>query len=51
MRRPILWFGLGQGIVVMVVALMLRAPQPAEVAAADVPRCSKAGVTTRLLTC
>jgi MFS transporter, OFA family, oxalate/formate antiporter len=25
-----LWFGLGQGIVVMVVALMLRAPRPAE---------------------
>ena len=32
-----LWFGLGQGIVVMVVALMLRAPQPAEVAAPEVP--------------
>ena len=32
-----LWFGLGQGIVVMVVALMLRAPQPAGVAAAEVP--------------
>jgi MFS transporter, OFA family, oxalate/formate antiporter len=28
-----LWFGLGQGIVVMVVALLLRAPRPAEVAA------------------
>jgi MFS transporter, OFA family, oxalate/formate antiporter len=28
-----LWFGLGQGIVVMVVALLLRAPRPAEIAA------------------
>jgi MFS transporter, OFA family, oxalate/formate antiporter len=28
-----LWFGLGQGVVVMVVALLLRAPRPAEVAA------------------
>jgi OFA family oxalate/formate antiporter-like MFS transporter len=28
-----LWFGLGQGIVVMVVALMLRAPRPGEVTA------------------
>ena len=28
-----LWFGLGQGVVVMVVALLLRAPQQAEVAA------------------
>jgi MFS transporter, OFA family, oxalate/formate antiporter len=26
-----LWFGLGQGMVIMVVALALRAPQPAEV--------------------
>ncbi len=33
-----LWFGLGQGIVVMVVALMLRAPQPAEVVAPVVAR-------------
>jgi OFA family oxalate/formate antiporter-like MFS transporter len=32
-----LWFGLGQGIVVMVVALALRAPQPAEVAASAHP--------------
>ena len=29
-----LWFGLGQGIVIMLVALLLRAPQQAEVAAA-----------------
>src|SRR5262249_55611010 len=29
-----LWFGLGQGIVVMVVALLLRAPKPAEIVAA-----------------
>jgi MFS transporter, OFA family, oxalate/formate antiporter len=28
-----LWFGLGQGFVVMVVALLLRAPRPAEVVA------------------
>jgi MFS transporter, OFA family, oxalate/formate antiporter len=28
-----LWFGLGQGIVVVVVALMLRAPEPGEVPA------------------
>jgi len=28
-----LWFGLGQGIVVMVVALLLRAPKPAEIVA------------------
>jgi OFA family oxalate/formate antiporter-like MFS transporter len=28
-----LWFGLGQGIVVMVVALLLRAPRPAEIVA------------------
>jgi MFS transporter, OFA family, oxalate/formate antiporter len=28
-----LWFGLGQGLVIMVVALALRAPQPAEVVA------------------
>src|SRR5438552_8509972 len=27
-----LWFGLGQGIVVVLVALLLRAPQPGEVA-------------------
>ena len=28
-----LWFGLGQGLVVVLVALMLRAPEPGEVAA------------------
>jgi OFA family oxalate/formate antiporter-like MFS transporter len=28
-----LWFGLGQGIVVMIVALLLRAPRPAEIVA------------------
>ena len=28
-----LWFGLGQGVVVMVVALLMRAPQPGEVVA------------------
>jgi OFA family oxalate/formate antiporter-like MFS transporter len=28
-----LWFGLGQGIVIMIVALLLRAPRPAEFAA------------------
>ena len=29
-----LWFGLGQGIVILVTALLLRAPRPAEVVAA-----------------
>jgi OFA family oxalate/formate antiporter-like MFS transporter len=29
-----LWFGFGQGIVVMMVALLLRAPKPAEIVAA-----------------
>jgi OFA family oxalate/formate antiporter-like MFS transporter len=33
-----LWFGLGQGTVIMLVALLLRAPQRAEVAAAASPR-------------
>src|SRR5918999_6493541 len=28
-----LWFGLGQGVVVMLIALMLRAPRPGEVTA------------------
>ena len=32
-----LWFGLGQGIVVMLVALLLRAPEPGEVAAPAAP--------------
>jgi len=32
-----LWFGLAQGIVVVVVALFLRAPQPGEVAAPAAP--------------
>jgi OFA family oxalate/formate antiporter-like MFS transporter len=32
-----LWFGLGQGIVVVIVALFLRAPQPGEVAAPAAP--------------
>jgi OFA family oxalate/formate antiporter-like MFS transporter len=32
-----LWFGLGQGIVVVVVALFLRAPEPGEVAAPTTP--------------
>src|SRR5438874_8937164 len=32
-----LWFGLGQGIVVVIVALLLRAPQPGEVAAPAAP--------------
>jgi MFS transporter, OFA family, oxalate/formate antiporter len=32
-----LWFGLGQGVVVMVVALLLRAPQPAEVVTRAAP--------------
>jgi OFA family oxalate/formate antiporter-like MFS transporter len=32
-----LWFGLGQGIVVVLVALLLRAPQPGEVSAPAAP--------------
>jgi OFA family oxalate/formate antiporter-like MFS transporter len=32
-----LWFGLGQGIVVVIVALFLRAPQPGEVATPAAP--------------
>src|SRR5438132_1813807 len=32
-----LWFGLGQGIVVVLVALLLRAPQPGEVFAPAAP--------------
>jgi OFA family oxalate/formate antiporter-like MFS transporter len=32
-----LWFGLGQGIVVAVVAMLLRAPEPGEVPAAAAP--------------
>jgi OFA family oxalate/formate antiporter-like MFS transporter len=32
-----LWFGLGQGLVVMVVGLMLRAPEPGEVATPAAP--------------
>src|SRR5687768_7162679 len=32
-----LWFGLGQGLVVMLVALLMRAPQPGEVVAPVAP--------------
>src|SRR6516165_10446507 len=32
-EQAFLWFGLGQGIVVVLVALLLRAPQPSEVPA------------------
>jgi OFA family oxalate/formate antiporter-like MFS transporter len=32
-----LWFGIGQGLVVMAVALLLRAPQPGEVVAPAAP--------------
>jgi OFA family oxalate/formate antiporter-like MFS transporter len=32
-----LWFGLGQGLVVMLVALLLRAPEPGEVAVPSAP--------------
>jgi OFA family oxalate/formate antiporter-like MFS transporter len=32
-----LWFGIGQGIVVMIIALFLRAPAPGEVAAPAAP--------------
>ena len=33
-QSAFLWFGLGQGIVVVIVALLLRAPEPGEVAGA-----------------
>jgi MFS transporter, OFA family, oxalate/formate antiporter len=36
-QAAFLWFGLGQGLVVVVVALMLRAPEAGEVAAPAVP--------------
>jgi len=36
-QSAFLWFGLGQGIVVVIVALFLRAPQPGEVAAPAAP--------------
>src|SRR5262244_1075023 len=32
-----LWFGLGQGVVVLIVALLLRAPEPGEVAVPAAP--------------
>jgi OFA family oxalate/formate antiporter-like MFS transporter len=36
-QAAFLWFGLGQGIVVVIVALFLRAPQPGEVAVPAAP--------------
>jgi len=36
-QSAFLWFGLGQGIVVVIVALFLRAPQPGEVAEPAAP--------------
>ena len=36
-QSAFLWFGLGQGIVVMLVALVLRAPEPGEVVAPVAP--------------
>ena len=36
-QSAFLWFGLGQGLVVCIVALFLRAPQPGEVAAPAAP--------------
>ncbi len=36
-QSAFLWFGLGQGIIVMIVALFLRAPEPGEVAAPAAP--------------
>jgi OFA family oxalate/formate antiporter-like MFS transporter len=36
-QAAFLWFGLGQGLVVILVALMLRAPEAGEVAAPAVP--------------
>ncbi|MDI1344495.1 MAG: oxalate/formate MFS antiporter [Pseudolabrys sp.] len=36
-QSAFLWFGLGQGIIVMIVALFLKAPQPGDVAAPAAP--------------
>src|SRR5947207_7790897 len=36
-QSAFLWFGLGQGIVVIIVGLLLRAPEPGEVAAPAAP--------------
>ncbi len=36
-EQAFLWFGLGQGIVVILVALLLRAPEPGEVAVPAAP--------------
>ena len=36
-QSAFLWFGLGQGIIVMIVALLLRAPETGEVAAPAAP--------------
>ena len=36
-QAAFLWFGLGQGIVVILVALLLRAPHPGEVVAPATP--------------
>jgi OFA family oxalate/formate antiporter-like MFS transporter len=36
-QSAFLWFGLGQGIVVVIVGLLLRAPEPGEVAAPAAP--------------
>ena len=36
-QAAFLWFGLGQGIVVILVALLLRAPQPGEVVSPATP--------------
>jgi OFA family oxalate/formate antiporter-like MFS transporter len=36
-QSAFLWFGLGQGLVVLIVALMLRAPEPGEVPAPAAP--------------
>jgi OFA family oxalate/formate antiporter-like MFS transporter len=45
-----LWFGLGQGIVVALVALLLRAPEAGEVPDRRPRPCSKRGATTAPLT-
>src|SRR6266852_3683842 len=36
-QAAFLWFGIGQGVVVMLVALLLRAPEAGEVAAPAAP--------------
>ena len=47
-QSAFLWFGLGQGLVVLIVALMLRAPEAGEVPAPAARPSSSRGAITRL---